>query len=41
MNKTKQFWALFKFQSTINPFIWFMPLIFGMPSFITFFPTRH
>jgi hypothetical protein len=31
MNSIKQFWALFKFQTTINPFIWFMPLVFGMP----------
>jgi len=29
MNTTKQFWALFKFQSTINPFIWFMPVGFS------------
>lgn len=29
MNKTKQLWALFKFQTTINPFIWFMPLAFS------------
>ena len=34
MNKTKQFLALFKFQTTINPFIWFMPLAFGMPFFL-------
>jgi len=31
MNTTKQFWALFKFQTTINPFIWFLPLVFGVP----------
>jgi hypothetical protein len=29
MNQTKQFWALFKFQTTINPFIWFMPFAFS------------
>ena len=37
MNKTKQFLALFKFQTTINPFIWFMPLAFGMPFFLPLF----
>jgi hypothetical protein len=31
MNSTKQFWALFKFQTKLNPFIWFMPLAFGFP----------
>lgn len=35
MNKTKQFWSLFKFQTTINPFIWFMPVAFGAPFLIT------
>jgi len=34
MNKTKQFGALFKFQMTINPFIWFLPLVFGIPFFM-------
>ena len=34
MNKTKQFWALFKFQTTVNPFILFMPLVFGIPLLI-------
>jgi hypothetical protein len=34
MNKTKQFWSLFKFQTTVNPFIWFMPFAFGMPFFL-------
>ena len=37
MNKTKQFLALLKFQTTINPFIWFMPLAFGMPFFLPLF----
>ena len=31
MNKMKQFWALFKFQTTINPAFWFLPLAFGVP----------
>jgi hypothetical protein len=39
MNKTKQFLALFKFQTTINPFIWFMPLFFGFPFFIPLLST--
>ena len=30
----KQFWSLFKFQTKINPFIWFMPIAFGIPLFI-------
>jgi hypothetical protein len=34
MNTTKQFWSLFKFQSVINPFIWFMPVAFGVPLLI-------
>jgi hypothetical protein len=34
MNKTKQLWALFKFQTTINPALWFMPLAFGLPIFL-------
>ena len=29
MNKTKQFWTLFRFQTTLNPFIWFMPVAFS------------
>jgi hypothetical protein len=33
MNKTKQFWALLKFQTTINPFVWFLLLAFGGPLF--------
>jgi len=38
MNTPKQFWALFKFQSTINPFIYFFPLVFGVPLLI---PLMH
>jgi hypothetical protein len=34
MNPARQFWTLFKFQTTINPFIWFMPLVFGMSLFL-------
>jgi hypothetical protein len=34
MNTTMQFWALFKMQTKINPAMWFMPLIFGMPLFV-------
>lgn len=37
MNKTKQFWSLFKFQAMLNPFIVFMPLMFAMPLGITYF----
>jgi hypothetical protein len=33
MNKMKQFWALLKFQTTINPFVWFLLLAFGGPLF--------
>jgi hypothetical protein len=36
MNKTKQFWSLFKFQTTVNPFIIFMPLMFAMPLYIKY-----
>jgi hypothetical protein len=31
MNKTKQFWALLKFQATATPFLWIMPLVFATP----------
>ena len=31
MNKMKQFLTLFRFQTTVNPFIWFMPVAFGVP----------
>lgn len=37
MNKTKQFWALFKFQASINPFILFMPVAFAMPLFMKYY----
>jgi hypothetical protein len=36
MNTTKQFWALFKFQASINPFIWVMPIAFGVPLLLPF-----
>jgi hypothetical protein len=39
MNKTKQLWALFKFQTSINPFIWFMPLAFSFPLLQKFIST--
>ena len=35
MNKTKQFWSLLKFQGTVNPFMWIMPLALGAPYFLT------
>jgi hypothetical protein len=35
MKTANQFWALLKFQSTINPFIWAMPIAFGLPLFLT------
>jgi hypothetical protein len=31
MNKSKQLWSLLKFQSTANPFIWFLPFAFAFP----------
>jgi hypothetical protein len=31
MNPAKQFWALLKFQGTINPLIWFMAFALSMP----------
>jgi len=36
MNKTKQFWALFKFQTMINPFMIIMPLMFAMPLYMKY-----
>jgi len=33
MNRFKQFWVLLKFQSTVNPFTWFLVLALG-PGFI-------
>jgi hypothetical protein len=43
MNPAKQFWTLFKFQATVNPFIWFMPVAFGAPLMInlTFSGSYH
>jgi hypothetical protein len=37
MTTAKQFWALFKFQTAINPFIWIMPLAFGVPLLLPLF----
>jgi hypothetical protein len=31
MNPAKQFWALLKFQTTMNPSTWFLPLVFVIP----------
>jgi hypothetical protein len=31
MSMWKQFSALFKFQATVNPTIWILPLVFGLP----------
>jgi len=31
MTTTNQFWALVKFQGSINPYLWFLPLAFGFP----------
>ena len=36
MNNAKQFVSLFRFQSTINPFIWWMPLVFSVPLVMLF-----
>lgn len=37
MNTAKQFWTLLKFQPSINPFIFFMPLMFAMPLYMKYF----
>lgn len=37
MNTTKQFWALFKFQQSVNPFLILMPVIFAIPYVTTYF----
>jgi hypothetical protein len=37
MNKIKQFISLFRFQSTINPAIWWMPIAFSMPLLLPLF----
>jgi hypothetical protein len=40
MNKTKQFWTLVKFQFSLNPALWFLPLIIGVTSLIPFMINR-
>lgn len=35
MSKSKQFWALFKFQSMVNPFIWIICVALASPLFIS------
>ena len=37
MNKTRQFWALVKFQVAINPFVIAMPLVIAMPYYMPYF----
>ena len=39
MTTPSQFWSLFKFQTTINPYIWFMPVGFSAPLFFINFGT--
>ena len=34
MTTTKQFWALLKFQTTVNPFVWIIPIILCAPVFM-------
>jgi hypothetical protein len=34
MTPAKQFWALLKFQTTVNPSLLIMPIIFGVPLFL-------
>ena len=36
MNRAKQFWALVRFQTSINPFLWIFPLAFALPLLIEF-----
>ncbi len=36
MNSAKQLWSLFKFNTTMNPFIWFMLFGLDMPLFIPY-----
>src|ERR1700722_1834315 len=36
MNSTKQFWALVRFQTSMNPFLWIFPLAFALPLLIEF-----
>jgi hypothetical protein len=35
MTNAKQFWALLKFQTKVNPFVWFVPIFLSAPLFIT------
>jgi hypothetical protein len=37
MNPAKQFWALFRFQTTINPFIVLLPFVLALPLWMKFF----
>jgi len=37
MNKFRQFWAIFKFQVSVNPFVILLPLAMAMPYFIPYF----
>ena len=37
MKSAKQLWALLKFQAQVNPFIWIMPLAFGVPTLLPLF----
>ena len=42
MNTAKQFWILFKFQTAINPFIWFMVFALMSPLLFTYnFPNSY
>jgi hypothetical protein len=36
MNRAKQFWALVRFQTSINPFLWIFPLSFTLPFFVQY-----
>jgi hypothetical protein len=36
MNRSKQFWALVRFQTLVNPFLWIFLLAFTLPLFIEF-----
>jgi hypothetical protein len=41
MNTTKQFWALFKFQATVNPTIWILPLVFALPLYLPYITNAY
>ena len=41
MNKTRQFWALVKFQVAINPFVIAMPLAMATPYYMPYFLRLH